>query len=64
VARSVASCERYRGLVTTVRRTPVVVDGRVDDEKPAELLDLQAEQPEPDFKQMIGPRGVADLPRT
>ena len=53
--RLTGSFERYRGPVSTVRQTLVVVDGRVDDEKLAELLDLQAEQPELDFKRFINP---------
>jgi hypothetical protein len=48
---------RYRDqLMSAVRETLVVVDGRVTDEKLAELLDLQTEQPELDFKRIISPR--------
>jgi len=41
--------------MSAVRQTLVVVDGRVSDEKLAELLDIQTEQPELDFKRIISP---------
>lgn len=39
----------------------VVLDGRVTDEKLAELLDLQNEQPELDFKRMLAPTTLEGL---
>ncbi len=45
--------------MSAVQETLVVVDGRATDEKLAELLDLQVEQPELDFKRMISP-GTTD----
>jgi hypothetical protein len=50
--------------MSSTRQTPVVVDGRVSDEKLAELLDPQTEQPELDFKGIISPetpRGLIEL---
>lgn len=45
--------------MSAVQQTLVIVDGRVSDEKLAELLDLQAEQAELDFKRTIRP-GTTD----
>ena len=50
--------------MSAVRQNLVVLDGRVTDEKLAELLDLQAEQPELDFKGIISPgttEGLVEL---
>lgn len=50
--------------MSAAQETLVVVDGRVTDEKLAELLDLQTEQPELDFKRIISPgttEGLVEL---
>jgi len=46
---------------STALTSPVVLDGRVSDEKLNELLALQAEYPELDYKQMIDLSGIAGL---
>jgi hypothetical protein len=50
--------------MSAAQETLVVVDGRVTDEKLAELLDLQTEQPERDCKRIISPgttEGLVEL---
>lgn len=51
----------YRLTVTTPGDKLIVLDGRVTDEKLAELLDLQTEHPMLDFKQTIDLTGKAGL---